>query len=86
LELRDLRQRVKTEIAEPGVMPAIAIPIFEGDDLRGFALYGLHRDGTKLDPDEVDVLETLCQTAAQAYVRIENLQMRKLLRLAEVPL
>jgi hypothetical protein len=83
LELRDLRERAKAEIAEPGVMPAIAVPIFEGDDLRGFALYGLHRDGTKLDPDEVDVLETLCQTAAQAYVRIENLHMRQLLRLAE---
>src|SRR5579872_1253087 len=82
LELRDLRKRAKVEIAEPGVMPAIAVPIFEGDDLRGFALYGLHRDGTELDPDEVDVLETLCQTAAQAYVRIENLHMRQLLRLA----
>lgn len=45
LELRDLRERVKVEIAEPGVMPAVAVPIFEGDDLRGFALYGLHRDG-----------------------------------------
>jgi hypothetical protein len=85
LELRDLRERVKIEMAEPGAMPAFAIPIFEGDDLRGFALYGLHRDGTKLDPDEVDVLEHLCQTAAQAYVRIENLQMRQLLRLADVP-
>ena len=85
LEVRDLRERVKVEIAAPGVMPAIAVPIFDGDDLRGFALYGLHRDGTKLDPDEVDVLETLCQTAAQAYVRIENLRMRQLLRVAEAP-
>ncbi|HZZ65532.1 MAG TPA: hypothetical protein VFE17_08540 [Candidatus Baltobacteraceae bacterium] len=84
LDLRDLRERVRVEIAEPGVMPAMAVPIFEGDDLRGFALYGLHRDGTKLDPDEVDVLETLCQTAAQAYVRIENLRMRELLRFADV--
>jgi hypothetical protein len=83
-ELRDLRERVRAEISEPGVMPAIAVPIFEGDDLRGFALYGLHRDGTRLDPDEVDVLESLCQTAAQAYVRIENLQMRELLRPAGV--
>lgn len=86
LELRDLREQVKMEVAEPGVMPAIAVPLFEGDDLRGFALYGLHRDGTKLDPDEIDVLETLCHTAAQAYVRIENLRMRQLLRLAEAPL
>lgn len=85
LELRDLRERVKADIAAPGAMPAIAVPIFEGDDLCGFALYGLHRDGTKLDPDEIDVLETLCQTATQAYVRIENLKMRRLLRLAEAP-
>jgi GAF domain-containing protein len=86
LELRDLRERVRMEFAEPGVMPAIAVPIFEGDDLRGFALYGLHGDGTKLDPDERDVLESLCQTAAQAYVQIENLRMRQLLRLPEVRL
>jgi hypothetical protein len=79
VELRDLRKRVKSEIAEAGPMPAIGVPIFEGDDLRGFALYGLHRDGTRLDPDEVDVLEALCQTAAQAYVRIENLRMRQLI-------
>jgi hypothetical protein len=82
LELPVLRERVKVEIAEGGVMPAIAVPIFEGDDLRGIALYGLHRDGTRLDPDEIDVLETLCQTAAQAYVRIENLRMRQILSLS----
>jgi hypothetical protein len=82
-EIRDLRERVKSEISDSGIIPAIAVPIFEGDDLRGFALYGLHRDGTSLDPDEVDVLETLCQTAAQAYVRIDNLRMRELLRLAD---
>lgn len=85
LDLRDLRSTLKAAMSVLGVMPAIAVPIFEGDDLRGFALYGLHRDGTRLDPDEVDVLEMLCETAAQAYVRIENLRMRQLLRLAEVP-
>jgi hypothetical protein len=85
VELRDLGERVKGEMAEPGAMPTVAVPIFEGDDLRAFALYGLHHDGTSLDPDEVDVLETLCQTAAQAYVRIENLRMRELLRPALRP-
>jgi len=37
---------------------------------------GLHRDGTNLDPDEQEVLDTLCQTAAQACVRVENLELR----------
>ena len=49
-EPRELREQVRVGIAEPGDMPAIAVPIFEGDDLRGSALYGLPRDGTKLDP------------------------------------
>jgi len=80
LQLGDFRKAVKAELVESGVAPAIAIPIFEGDDLRGFAMYGLHRDGTKLDPDEQEILDTLCQTAAQAYVRVENLELRALHR------
>jgi hypothetical protein len=50
---------------------AIAIPIFEGRDLTGFVVYGLHRDGTNLDPDEIATLERLCEAAAQAYTYIE---------------
>ena len=80
VQLGDFRQSVRSELVESGTAPAIAIPIFEGDDLRGFVLYGLHRDGTNLDPDEQEVLETLCQTAAQAYVRVENVELRALLR------
>ena len=86
VQLGDFRQSIKSELAESGTTPAIAIPIFEGDELRGFVLYGLHRDGTNLDPDEQDVLETLCQTAAQAYVRVENLELRALLRPSAVGL
>ncbi|HEY1976476.1 MAG TPA: hypothetical protein VGG89_08030 [Candidatus Baltobacteraceae bacterium] len=86
IQLGDFRQAVKAELVESGTSPTIAIPIFEGDDLRGFALYGLHRDGTNLDPDEQEVLETLCQTAAQAYVRVENLELRALMRPSAVEL
>ena len=80
VHLGDFRRTVKSELAESETAPAVAIPIFEGDDLRGFVLYGLHRDGTNLDPDEQEVLETLCQTAAQAYVRVENLELRAMYR------
>ena len=79
VEIRDLRKHVTAEFLEAGVLPAIAVPIFRGDDLFAFVLYGLHRDGTKLDPDEVDELERLCETAAQAYMRIENVRYHAML-------
>ncbi len=80
VEVRDLRKHVTAEFIESGALPAVAIPIFRGDDLFAFALYGLHRDGTQLDPDELDVLERLCETAAQAYMRIENVRYHALLQ------
>lgn len=48
-----------------------ALPIFEGRELTGFAVYGVHHDGTNLDPDEIETLERLCEAAAQAYTYIE---------------
>ena len=80
LQIRDLHGHVAAEFDRAGAAPAVAVPIFEGDELYAFAIYGLHRDGTKLDPDERDTLETLCDTAAQAYIRVENLQLRALVK------
>jgi hypothetical protein len=77
LALRDLRKHVTAEFVEAGTVPAVAIPIFRGDDLFAFTLYGLHRDGTQLDPDEIDVLERLCESAAQAYTSVELAQYQK---------
>ncbi len=37
----------------------------------GFAVYGIHRDGTALDPDELQTLEHLCESAARAHTYIE---------------
>jgi len=76
LQVRDLRSHVAEQFESGGPCPALAIPIFQGDDLTAFAVYGIHRDGTKLDPDEIETLERLCDTAAQAYVRIELLRYR----------
>jgi hypothetical protein len=77
--LTDLRPHASTHLSESGPIPTVAIPIFEGDDFSAFGVYGLHRDGTKLDPDEIDALEKLCDVAAQAYTRVENLRFRTLL-------
>lgn len=79
VEIRDLRRHVAAEFVEAGALAAVAVPIFRGDALFAFAVYGLHHDGTRLDPDEVDILERLCETAAQAYMRIENVRYHALL-------
>jgi len=81
LHLADLRSHVWAQLRDGEAAPAIVIPIFQGDDLAAFALYGVHREGTKLDPDEVQALEALCEVAAQAYTRVENMRYRELVQL-----
>ncbi|HVA29089.1 MAG TPA: GAF domain-containing protein, partial [Candidatus Baltobacteraceae bacterium] len=76
LDIQDLHGHVAAEFKAAGEIPTVAVPIVEGDELSAFMIYGLHRDGTKLDPDECQTLEALCDTAAQAYVRVENLRLR----------
>lgn len=71
IALGDLRAHVAEPFRLQGHVPAVAIPLFQGNRLTSFALYGIHRDGTKLDPDEVQTLERLCAAAAQAYTGIE---------------
>ncbi len=71
LAIADLRSCVRTEFREAGALPVVAIPILRGGELFAFALYGLHQDGTQLDPDELEVLEYLCSAAAQAYMAVQ---------------
>lgn len=78
LEIKELRPHVAEHFEAGGTVPALAIPIFQGDELTAFAVYGVHRDGTNLDPDEIETLEHLCEIAAQGYVRIELLHYRAL--------
>ncbi|HKU66453.1 MAG TPA: hypothetical protein VJP85_01640 [Candidatus Baltobacteraceae bacterium] len=78
LEVKELRSHVVEHFQSGGSVPAVAVPIFQGDELTAFAVYGIHRDGTKLDPDEIETLERLCEVAAQGYVRIELLRYRAL--------
>lgn len=76
LHINDLRKHVAEEFEGHGAAPAVAIPLFQGDALVAFAVYGIHRDGTKLDPDEIETLERLCDIAAQAYTGIELARYR----------
>ncbi len=71
IAVADLRAHVRAQFLEAGAVPAVAIPVLCDDELFGFAVYGLHRDGTQLDPDEIESLEHLCEMAAQAYTVVE---------------
>jgi hypothetical protein len=79
LNVRDLTHGAELFHGETA-QPVVAIPVFQGSELTAFVLYGLHRDGTKLDPDELEALERLCAAAAQAYTLIENVRYRSMLR------
>jgi hypothetical protein len=74
--IQDLGDRVAATFTDG--IATVAIPIFNGDDLVGFTLYGVHRDGTRLDPDEAALLESLAESAGQAYIRVENSRLRAL--------
>jgi len=74
------RARVNLRDLDGEADASIAIPIFQGNALAGFALYGTHRDGTSLDPDELETLEHLCDSAAQAYTLIEISRYRTMLQ------
>lgn len=80
LHVRELRSAIAAQLRENDIAPTVVIPIFQGDELTAFALFGLHRDGTRLDPDEIVTLERLCEAGAQAYTRVENLRYRALAR------
>ncbi|MDQ2663993.1 MAG: hypothetical protein M3Y18_08185 [Candidatus Eremiobacteraeota bacterium] len=45
LHVADLRAHIAAEFQAEGGAPAVAIPLFQGDRLVAFAVYGIHRDG-----------------------------------------
>lgn len=80
LHVDELRSAIAAQLRENDIDPAVVVPIFQGDELTAFALFGLHRNGTRLDRDEIETLERLCEAGAQAYTRVENLRYRALAR------
>jgi hypothetical protein len=62
--------------------PVLAIPLVAQHELLGFVLYGTHRDGASLDPEEVALLGRLTQAAATSYGAVEARQWRE--RFAEL--
>jgi hypothetical protein len=72
--LEELRGHLDREQAKHYVL---AVPVTVRHELVSFTLYGPHRNGAQLDPEEVDLLEDLAREASRAYDHIEAVRMRE---------
>ena len=57
--------------------PTIAVPVAVRNELRAFVLYGPHRRGDDLDPDEIATLSALAAGASAALDHAEAARLRK---------
>jgi PDZ domain len=63
--------------AENAAIYALAVPVTVRHELVSFTLYGVHRNGAQLDPEEVDLLEELAREASRAYDHVEAVRMKQ---------
>jgi len=57
----------------------LAVPVLVRHELVSFVLYGAHRNGSQIDPDEVALLKALVREAARAYDHVEAVRTRELI-------
>lgn len=62
--------------SEIGVF-VVAVPVIVRHELIGFTLYGAHRSGAQIDPDEIRIFEELAVEAARAYDHVEAVRTRE---------
>lgn len=72
--LEELRGHLDREQAKHYVL---AVPVSVRHDLVSFTLYGAHRNGSELDPDELELLDELAREASRAYDHIEAVRLRR---------
>lgn len=58
---------LRADLPRDAAQPLDAVPICEQREVVAFALYGAHRGGEALDPDELRLLRALARSAAAAY-------------------
>ncbi len=63
--------------ADNAAIYVIAIPVSVRHELVSFTLYGAHRNGAQLDPEEVELLRNLAREASRAYDHIEAVHARE---------
>jgi GAF domain-containing protein len=55
---------------------ALAVPVFSHGDLAAVAFYGVHRNGSDFDPEELGILAHLATAAGAAFDRLEAAALR----------
>lgn len=55
----------------------LAVPVTVRHELVCFTLYGAHRNGAQLDPEEADLLDELAREASRAYDHVEAVRVRE---------
>ena len=71
--LDELRTHLDKENA---AIYVLAVPVTVRHELVSFTLYGAHKNGAQLDPEEVDLLQQLAEEASRAYDHIEAVRAR----------
>ena len=56
---------------------SLAVPVIVRHELIAIALYGAHRNGSQIDPEEVQLFQELAVEAARAYDHVEAVRMRE---------
>jgi|GEM_PF-4995185 hypothetical protein len=57
--------------------PAYVVPLRWQNELLGFIAYGRHRDGSLLDPEELDLVRTAVDAVTAAYATLEVTELRR---------
>ena len=57
--------------------PRTAFPLWSRRELVGFALYSAHRNGSTLDPEEVEEIERITLAATAAFDRAAAVELRR---------
>ncbi len=77
VSLDDIRNPTDAHYPTGDASPILAVPISARARLIGFALYGAHRSGEALNPDERQMLHRLATAAAAAYDHLEADELRR---------
>ena len=57
--------------------PSLAVPVAVRNELLAIVVYGPHRRGDDLDPDEVSILALLAVSASAAFDHVEAVLLRE---------
>jgi hypothetical protein len=77
LALTEVRAPLDARYPAGEAAPILAVPISARARLLGFVLYGAHRSGEALNPDERQMLHRLAVAAAAAYDHLEAEELRR---------